>query len=129
MLVEVIMSVMLLSIAGIALLKVNSNQKKIYTIVNNKFTFSNKASIVLNEHSIDLHQKKINFYDTLKQKYTIKNNKLAKILKNSSIEYSQKYKSIVKLATGEDDKSLSISIDEIKIYNKSGTSRYLTVYR
>ena len=66
-LIEIIISVILLSFAGIALLKVNSNQKKFYNIAKNKLETSKKMSILANQHSIGLHKKKINLYDSIKK--------------------------------------------------------------
>ncbi|HIP44688.1 MAG TPA: hypothetical protein EYG93_05075 [Sulfurospirillum arcachonense] len=126
-LIEIIISVMLLSFAGIALLKVNSNQKKLYSIAKNKLEISKKMSILINQHSIDLHKKKINLYDSIKKKYNLKNDKLIKILKETDIEYTQKYSSMMKLNLDEDKYSLAFLIDKITLYSNTGVSSYITV--
>jgi hypothetical protein len=59
-LVEIILSVVLLSIVGAALFKVSSSPKKIYTIANKKVEFSRYVSILVNRHSSDLYNKDIN---------------------------------------------------------------------
>ncbi len=126
-LIEVIISVMLLSLAGTALLKANSNQKKIYSITQDKLSFSKKISIITNRSSADLHNKKINLYDSIKGRYQLKNSELIKILKETEIEYAQKYKSTTKFYLPNSDESLSFLMDTIKLSNKDGTSIYLTV--
>jgi len=126
-LVEIIVSVMLLSFVGIALLQINSNQKKIYTLASKKLEFSRYISIVTNRHSIDLHKRDIDLYEFVKQKYNIRDEELIKILKETKIKYLQEYKSVINLNIQEDEKPINILIDKIKISNKKATSIYITV--
>ncbi len=63
----------------------------------------------------------------VKKRYKIKNSKLIKILKNSNLKYEQNYKSMIKIDTGEDRQPLAFLIDEIKVSNKKGASRFMTV--
>ena len=126
-LIEVIISVILLSFAGIALLKVNSNQKKIYTIASKKLEFSKYISVITDQHSASLHKKELNLYTLVKSRYDIKNSALIDILKNTKVKYSQKYKSMINLKIAKDLKPINILIDEIIISDKKGTSKYMTV--
>jgi hypothetical protein len=120
-LMEVIVSIMLLSIVSIALLKIDSNQNKLYQIASNKLEFVKYSSIVLDRKSTRLHNKKINLYSMIKTQYNIKNKLLIKSLKNSDIEYQQKYKNLINL----DD--IKLLIDEIQLRDKMGTSKYMTI--
>ena len=124
-LIEIIISIMLLSFAGIALLNINSNQKKIYLVASKKLEFSKYISLFSNRHSIDFHNKEKNLYELVKRTYRIKNQELIKILKNRKLKYSQKYKSVINL--GSKDNKINILIDEIKISDKKATSTYLTI--
>ncbi len=124
-LVEIIVSVVILSIVGIALLKVNANQKKLYSITSSKKEFSRNISIITNNHSSDLHNKDINLYDFVKDRYQLTNEELIKILKEKKVSYLQKDKSIFTLEEGE--KTINILIDEIKISDKKSSSKYITV--
>ncbi len=124
-LMEIIISIIILSIVGIALLKINSNQKRLYLIAEKKLNFSRYESLVLNQHSINLHNKDINLYDLIKNKYDLKNNFEIQELKKLKIHYSQKYKSIINIK--KDDKNINILIDEIRLSNKDGISKFLTV--
>ncbi len=126
-LIEIIVSVMLLSIVGIALLKINSNQKNLYTIASKKLEFSKYISIVVDRHSINLHNKDLNLYDLVKNKYVLKDDALIKILKDSKVKYTQKYKSIVSFKRDDNSPKINILIDEIKISDKSGSSKYITI--
>jgi len=128
-LIEIIISVMLLSVAGITLLKLNSNQKKLYTIARDKLEFSKEISIVVNQHSINLHKKNINLYDIVKKKYNLKNNNLIKMLKDTNIDYLQKYSSIINQKLEKEDQKITFLIDTIKIFNKKNSSKYITVKR
>jgi len=110
---------------GIALLKINSNQKKLHMIAEKKINFSRYVSLVLNQHSINLHNKDINLYDFIKNRYNLKNDFEIQVLKELKIHYSQKYKSIINMK--KDDKNINILIDEIIISNKDGVSKFLTV--
>ncbi len=122
---EIIVSIIILSIVGLALLKINSNQKKLYLIAEKKLNFSRYVSLVLDQHSINLHNKDINLYDLVKDKYNLKNDYEIQGLKKLKIHYSQKYKSIINMK--QDDKSINILIDEIILSNKDGVSKFLTV--
>ncbi len=126
-LMEIIVSILLLSLAGVALLKVNSNQKKIYNIVEKKLNFVLLSTFVINEHSKELHKKKIILYDFLKEKYSIKNDILKKILKDTKVEYLQRYNSNMELILDEKH-AVKIFIDRIKLFNNDTTLEYFTVY-
>lgn len=126
-LMEIIVSIIILSIVGIALLKINSNQKKLYMIGKKKLNFSRYASLVLGQHSINLHNKDINLYDLTKNRYNLKNDFEIQTLKKLNIHYSQKYKSVINIK--KDDKNINILIDEIILSNKDGVSKFLTVKR
>lgn len=128
-LIEIIISVILLCVVGLALLKANSNQKNIYSIVSNKLEFSKYVSILSNQHSIEFHNTDINLYELVKNRYTLKDEVLISILKDTKVHYLQEYKSIILLntQTNENAPILNIIIDEIRIFGKQGVSRYLTV--
>lgn len=120
-LVEIIISVLLLSITSIALIKVSSNQKHIYFLSKNKLYFSQYSSILTNRHNINFHQKDVTLYDVIKNDYVIKNDELINILKDTKIKYTQDYASMIKL------EKLNFLVDEIRVSDKKGTSRYKTV--
>jgi len=120
-LIEIIISVILLSISGIALLKVSSNQKQLHDITSKRINFSQYSSIILNNKSINLQNKDINLYSHIKYKYNLKNDALIEVLKNTNIKYTQKYNNMIKL------EKHNFLIDKIKISNQDGTSTYITV--
>ena len=122
---EVIVSIVILSIVGISLLKVNSNEKKLYTIASSKIKFLRYVSVPLSQHSIDLHRKDLDMYDMLKDRYDFRNDKLIQELKNIKINYSQKYKSMVSFS--REKTNVNLLIDEIVLKNKKASSRFLTV--
>ncbi len=126
-LVEIIISVMLLSFAGIALMKINSNQKNIYVIASKKLEFSKYISLLSNRHSIRLHNKEVELYDLVKREYDIKDDELIKILKDKKVKYLQKYKSVININTEDIENKINILIDEIKISDKKASSTYITV--
>ncbi len=124
-LLEVIVSIIILSIVGISLLRVNSAEKRLYTMGLTRLDFLKQASIPLNQHSIDLHKKTLNIYDSVKYRYDLKNDFLIKELKKVEISYSQKYKSMVNIT--QNGNSVNLLIDEIVLKNKKTTTRFLTV--
>jgi hypothetical protein len=126
-LIEIIISVMLLSFAGIALMKINSNQKKIYSIASKKLEFSKYISLLSNRHSIDLHKKELELYELVKRDYDLKDDELIKILKKQKVNYYQKYKSVVNLNQDDTEAKIDLLIDEIKISDKKASSTYITV--
>ncbi len=124
-LLEIIVSIILLSVTGIALFFVSSNEEKLNTIAIKKLKASKEISIVINQHSINLHNKKLISYELLKSRYTIKNKKLKKILKNSSYQYKEKFVSSIKIKTKNND--IAILIDKIKISDRNFNFAYLTL--
>ncbi len=124
-LMEIIVSIMILSIVGISLLKINSNEKKLYSLATQKLEFSRYISIALNRHSINLHNKNLNLYDLTKDRYNLKNSHLIDFLKNTKIHYNQKYKSMIDFKYN--NKNFNILIDKIIVNNKKGTSTFLTL--
>ncbi len=124
-LMEVIVSIMILSIVGISLLKTDSNEKKLYSVATSKLGFLRYISIPLNHHSMDMHEKELDMYTLIKSSYDLKNDTLIKRLKKIKVHYTQKYKSIINIA--QDKNSLNLLIDEITLSNKKGRSRFLTV--
>ena len=126
-LIEIIVSVILLSFAGIALMKVNSNQKKIYDLASQKLEFSKYISLVSNRDSISLHNKEVELYELIKRDYDLKDDELIKILKNQKVKYSQNYKSMVNLSQEDSEAQINLLIDEIKISDKKSSSIYITV--
>lgn len=128
-LIEIIISVMLLCIVGLALLKANSNLKNIYSIVTNKLEFSKYVSILSNQHTIEFHNKDIDLYELIKNRYTLKDEVLISILKDTKVHYWQEYKSMILLnsQSNENAQVLNIIIDEMRVSSKQGVSRYLTV--
>ncbi|MFK5882195.1 MAG: hypothetical protein QM482_08255 [Sulfurospirillum sp.] len=124
-LMEVIISIIILSVVGISLLRVNSNEKRLYMISDSKLKFLKYVSIPLNQHSMDLHNKESNLYDLLKNRYDFKSDLLIKELKNTKVMYKQKYKSMVNFI--HDESSVNLLIDQITLKNRSATSNFLTV--
>jgi len=124
-LMEIVISIIILSISGIALLKINANEKKLYTIAASKLEFSRYVTLLTNRHSIDLHDTTLNLYDLIKNEYGLRNDLLIKDLKNINIKYTQKYSSIISFE--EETKKENILIDEIKVNDQQGTSKFLTV--
>lgn len=126
-LIEIIISVVLLSIVGTALFKASSNQKKLYSITSKKSKFTNYITILTNKHSTNLHNKDIYLYDFIKTNYNIKNDKLIKILKNTKIHYSQKNRALLSYSDKKDENSIHILIDKIKLSNTKSSSNYISV--
>jgi len=126
-LIEIIISVILLSFAGIALMKINSNQKKLYDISSQKLEFSKYISLLSNRHSNSLHNRKLELYELIKNEYNLKDDELIKILKKTKVKYAQKYRSMININQDESEEKINILIDEIKISDKKASSTYITV--
>ena len=126
-LVEIILSIVLLSIVGTALFKVSTNQKNIYIIANKKVEFSRYVSILVNRHSSDLHNKDINLYENIKKEYDIKNSGLIKVLKDTKIHYIQNNRSLLNFNNTNETNGIHILIDEIRVSDKKGSSNYISV--
>jgi hypothetical protein len=128
LLMEIIISILLLSVVGIALLKMNANQQKIYNITANKIEYSRYISILLNIHDVYLDNKSYNMYNIVKSRYNIQDKELINILKKIKINYKQKYKSMINLKLRDKKNSVKFIFDEINLSGKKGISTFSTVH-
>ena len=139
-LVEVLISVTLLAIAGMALMQVSANSKKGFMFLKDKLSFDEKCSIPLTHKNRSYHKKTKDLYSFLQRDYFITNDEVIKDLKNYKISYEQKTFSVINpLSRDEDEteikeedenrkKGLVINIDKITLFNKKGSFTAFTIW-
>ncbi len=138
-LVEVLISVTLLAIAGMALMQVSANSKKGFMFLRDKLSFDEKCSIPLTHRNKAYHKKIKDLYSFLQQEYFITNDEIIKDLKNYKVSYEQKIFSTINPLSGQEDEtengntldqksSFIINIDKIDIFNKKGSFKAFTIW-
>jgi len=139
-LVEVLISVTLLAIAGLALMQVSANSKKGFSFLKNKLSFDERCSIPLTHKNRAYHKKTKDLYSFLQKDYFITNDEIIKDLKNYKVSYEQKTFSVINPFQEEEENEeytedtkkqkngLVINIDKIDIFNKKGSFTAFTIW-
>lgn len=85
--IEVMVSVIIISIVGLSLLKIHSNQTSTFEFARDRVKINERASIVISNYSENLEFKRENLYDLLKSKYpNIDSDSLIQTLKSTEFE-------------------------------------------
>ncbi len=100
-LVEVIAAAAIASIAGIALLQMNSNYIFLFSKLQKVSTMSEKISIIGNHADIKYNRTSKTLYDILDRTYTIDNDDFRKYLKEQKFDYNERL--IATITFGEEN--------------------------
>ena len=121
-LIEVIISIMILSMVSLAIYKISSNEKQLIFMAHKRLKSIRVMSIPLNRHSVYLDKRDLNLYDLIKDDYNLKNDFLIKELKNKKVKYIENYKSDIKISSNQ-----NILIDEIILKFNKITEKFITL--
>jgi competence protein ComGC len=124
-LVEVLISITIISIVGLALLKLNANSTKMINYLSEKSGTNEHISLFAVNLNEDLHNKKKSLYEIIEKKYNIRNDDVRKALKNK--EYNIKYKEISVTNLLEEDVEDNELVDENANDEESQASLILTI--
>jgi len=114
-LVEVLFSIVLISIIGLALLQSSSNNTKLIGYGTKKRDFIHKFSIFCINMNEDLHNKSKTLYDLLNNKYSL-DDKTRKILKQKKYLLKSKAVDTIVLEDSEViDKGLTFTVNQNKM--------------
>ncbi len=126
-LVEVLISVLLLSVVTVSVLKILSTQKRINHLEQKRTAFLNYATLLINNHNIGFINQTKSLYSIIRDRYIIKNDRLIKIVKDIKISYRQNYYSTISLE--RNGKKGTLIVDKIVLTNKDGTMTIFTVQK
>ncbi len=96
-LVEVLVSVTIISIVVLGLLNSNATNSKLSKNLSNKYAQKSEFSIILLNANENFHGKNKNLYDFVREKFKIKNDDLRSWLKDKKVLYTDKKFSSIKL--------------------------------
>ena len=103
-LIEVLISVTLLAVVGVALMQVAANSKKGFSYLVKKISFDEKSSIALTHHNKKYHKATKDLYSFLSNEYNITDDDFIRILKEEKLSYEQKNFSVINpFATDENE--------------------------
>ncbi len=134
-LIEVLIAVMLLAIAGAALMQVSINNKNNFELTANRVIFDEEVSIPLTHRDKKYHKTTKDLYTYLSAEYNLTNDEIIKFLKSKKFSYEQKNFSVIKPFEDENESeislnpnqdqtnipSLTINIDKITIFDKENS--------
>jgi prepilin-type N-terminal cleavage/methylation domain-containing protein len=102
-LIEVITAAAIASIAGMALLQMNSNYAFLFTKLQKVSTMSEKISIVGQHADLKYKRTTKSLYDILDRTYEIDNDELRKYLKDQRFDYNERL--VATITFGEEGES------------------------
>ncbi len=89
-LIEVLVSVLILSVVAVGLFQIATNAKHNYIFLRDKAQFDRIASIPFMHHKRDWHNSEKSLYDFLSHDYTIKEDDFRRYLKKIRVHYEQR---------------------------------------
>lgn len=102
-LVEVIIAVLIISVVGFALLQMQSNTIRSLKLLETRMEVNEYSSFLFGTISKDLHGKRRDVYEYIKERYNIDNDDLIKYLKEGEYEYRQDEMYFLHFGEGEDE--------------------------
>ncbi len=102
-LIEVLVATVIATIAGMALLQMNSNNTHLFKQIQYRSSNSEPISIIALHSDKKYHRTTKSLYDILDNTYDIKNDDLRKYLKDAKIDYTEKVIEIITFGESEMD--------------------------
>lgn len=136
-LIEVLVSVVILSTVAVMLFEISTNSKSNFSFLSSKASFTTLASLPLMQNDIKYHNSDKTLFEYVKYDFDIKDDKLRKYLKNQKVHYDQEEFTTFSPFDNEDEKSsedledgnteenvmkFSIIFDKIIISNKQNST-------
>ncbi|HIC11010.1 MAG TPA: type II secretion system protein [Campylobacterales bacterium] len=88
-LVEVLVAVLIISVVGVALLKMRGDMVRSLSLVDSRMKVNRFSSFIFGKVSKKLHGKNLEVYEYVKERYNIKDDDLIHYLKSAKYEYRQ----------------------------------------
>ena len=88
-LIEIVITVMLVSIMGFALLQMQSNTLRSLELLDKRLKVNQYSSFLFSNITKDLHKKHRTVYEFIKDRYTIDDDDIIRYLKEKEYEYTQ----------------------------------------
>ncbi len=104
-LIEVLVATVIATIAGMALLQMNSNNTHLFKQIQYRSSNSEPISIIALHSDKKYHRTTKSLYDILDNAYDIKNDDLRKYLKDTKIDYREKVIDIIAFGESEMDEA------------------------
>jgi len=88
-LVEIVITVMIISIVGMGLLQTHSNSMKTLELINSRMEVNKFSTFIFSNISKNLHQKQRTVYEFIKDRYQINDDDVIDYLKSATYLYTQ----------------------------------------
>jgi len=88
-LVEIVITVMIISIVGMGLLQTHSNSMKTLELINSRMEVNKFSTFIFSNISKNLHKKQRTVYEFIKDRYQINDDDIIDYLKSATYLYTQ----------------------------------------
>jgi prepilin-type N-terminal cleavage/methylation domain-containing protein len=88
-LVEIVITVMIISIVGMGLLQTHSNSMKTLKLINSRMEVNKFSTFIFSNISKNLHKKQRTVYEFIKDRYQINDDDIINYLKSATYLYTQ----------------------------------------
>jgi len=88
-LIEIVITVLIISIIGFALLQMKSNTIKSLELLDTRLKVNKYSSFIFSNITKDLHEKQKSVYEFIQDRYNIRDDELIEYLKNKEYRYTQ----------------------------------------
>ncbi len=102
-LIEVLVATVIASIAGMALLQMNSNNMHLFKQIQYRSSNSETLSLIALHNDLKYHRTTKELFDILDNTYEIKNDDFRKYLKDTKIDYSEKRIELITFGAAEEE--------------------------
>ncbi len=112
-LIEVLVSVVILSTVAVLLFEISTNSKNSFSYLSQKASFTTLSSLPLMHNDPKYHNSDKTLFEYIRYDFDIKDDELRKYLKEKKIHYSQEeYAAFSPLSEGDDEAIIDASEEE-----------------
>ncbi len=127
-LIEVLVSVLIISVVATALFQISTNSKSSFEFLVQKIEFSTICSIPFLHNNKQWHNSNKSLYDFLRSNYNIKNDEFRKFLKETKVHYKQEEFSKLSPLDKSSGVDLNIVFDKIEVTKGEQTNYVYKIF-
>jgi prepilin-type N-terminal cleavage/methylation domain-containing protein len=135
-LIEVLVSVVILSSVAVILFEISTNSKNNFTFLKDKGNFSTLSSVALIHNNQKFHNKHTDLYEFIKYDYNIKDDDLRRYLKSQKVHYThEEFTTFSPLSEGDgtsnsenDMIDFTIVFDKVQVWTKKQSTYIYKIY-
>ena len=133
-LIEVLVSVVILSTVAVLLFEISTNSKNNFSYLSQKGNFITLSSLPIIHSNHKFHNREVEVYEFIKDEYDIKDDELRLYLKDQKVHFTyEEFSTFTPFGDEEIQESgslpnLTIVFDKIEVYNKKQSTFIYKIY-